>query len=1018
MGFMIPIIAGGAVAAGTITFGAAVFGVASYYYQDRQARKAQEEMNRRISAMSKISSITDTVKTSTAPREILYGSGIRKSGTIVLDHVPETNKNLRYLIIVLADHTTDMQDQYSNPSHPKFMIDGHICTAKDTDDPNWKTVCDYSTGDDNQYTNKFQFRFYPKGWELADIVLRNELSGIWTRDHLLYDMSHLVCKLQFDHNIFPTSPQISVWVDAPDRIFGGDFTTNPVGALFDYLTDDNYGMGIDIERIDQNSFNTATNICNANGWTIHGVISTDDDHDTILNSILDTFGGRLIYSAGQFFVKAAAWSPPILHITEADLRGPVKIDWRRKRSELFNIVRGIFIDPDEGEPSEYPPVRDESLIAEDGNELPLNVDFEMVNNPEQCQELANILLKRNRHEITANIVTSLKCFYSAGQRLMPFDTIKLTFSMRGWEQKYFEIIEWKLDVSGTAPVVHLKIQETSPSIYDPVQPAIYRSNLKTNIPDGRSIAKPENLSVSQVLKNTGSVKSCWAEITFDAVDDPYLTGYEVELQKDAGPRISVGTHDTTTVQIPIDEIGSYSFFVRSVNRRLIRSEYAAVYDVSLAGKNFPPSDVGDISYSVDSNGIKFVWPPVTDHDFSAFLIKKGTSWASAILLDTCYKTEYIAGFFPAGIHTFLLKAQDTSQLESSNVSSININVLDPGSPQQFEAESIGIKVVMRWVENKTFYPIRKYKIYRGDVFESAELLAETSSNFFAYDEPRAGATKYYVVSVDEAGNTSDYSSVELDIPVSNEYKLLNTIDNAGYSDYESFTNTHINLDEGLIIPAIPAESWAEHFQRAECTTIQQMIDQGFEHYLEPVLHDPTFETSVGNYVWIVDLGVAIPNTLITLSASKTVMDQDITLIPKIAVRDDVNSGWKSSAGRWQIYQTNFRYIRIELVGYAATGKELVNFFGHSALIDLNLKVIRDSGNFWSLGANPAGDEINFNKDFIDVDNIQVTLRGNEPLLAVVDFDDSPIPESFKIKIFDMSSGTQVDADGYWTAEGV
>jgi hypothetical protein len=1038
-----------AVHVGAMTLFQAVVGVGSLVYQDRQARKAKAEFERALSAQNTISGYSETINLSTAPREFVYGEGVRKSGSIIFDHVDEQNTNNRYMIICIADHDIFWGDN-------ELMIDGIKCKQKLLEGT-WRTVRD-AEGGDNQFTNKFFFNFRASDAGYPGVLVE-EIPDYWTTEHTLSGMSCLICKMVFDQNVFSARPQISLWIDGKacyDPRTGTNVRTqNPAIALLDYLKDTTVGMGFSDAEIDVTSFIQTANLCDTNNWSIHGVVSTTEDHSTIINKFLDACAGRLVFAAGKLFLRGGAWRIPVLELDESDLRGPIAVSWRRKRSELFNTVRGVFIDPEEGEASEYPTVKDAALISADGGELPLSeADFEMVNSADQCQELSTILLKRNRREISARITVSLKAFYDSGQKIMPFDTFYFSFAKYGWDRRTFEILSWKLDIQNGAPVVHLDIAETDAAIYDAITPASYNPALKTNLPSPSTIAAPATLSVTEVLKGVGDIYNGWAKLQWDIVSDVFLAGYQVRYKLGSNDWISAGNFEANSIELPLDEPGNYVFAVRSINRYGVNSAWTE-HSIELLGKIAPPSDVTGLSGQLVSGGYLLRWNPVPDFDLFEYSIRQGwtTPPDGPFFFTRAKSTEFLSPYLvlPDGVDEvgllWTVWAVDTSNIFSVNAAAHEFTVRRPEPPQNFTCQAVGSKVIMNWDEPATTYPITRYRVFRKKSSGGYLRLAEVNASYFIQEEFAAGQYIYAVMAYDAAGNASAMTEIASAITVLAPKGFVDKISldrplwglgsdwadgirenqtppggltSCDYSPAELGLPPLENPEDRYLIPGIRPknETVDEWIAATGYQSAQDAIDDGCVYAIEP-MSEETYKIMFGwgsnDPARLIDIGHNV-----RLGAIRVELVEAQRSGGDAAIESPRHLATLHEGGGLQTFATNDFYA-------SNFGKTEPGFLykssKHSIVIlsrlKMNLAIALEDygGTAEGFAADASGTFIEFPQEMNAIESLTATLKAPSTAVNIIIEPEAATPiTGMYVFAFD-AAGDRTDCEFYWTMRG-
>jgi hypothetical protein len=382
---VIPIIAAGAAKIGAITWFQAIMFTGSYYYQSHQARKqerlAKAQMNSLRAAMQNQSHM---IKESAGEHQIVYGENVKLSGNICFAHVApdENGKECLFLSLVLAGHECgDVKHFYVGEED--FSYGECRWSLFTNGGGGWKTPEGHNL---EQY---FEFGYMDHEGPLW------EVSDKWTADHKLEGLTFVHCKLSGEYGKYDNIPDIALMIDGKKvydpRDEQSKHTENSALIILDYLMDERYGLNILESDIDMQSFINAANICDqiaADGTTrykTHGVISTSLSHQEVLDLLLDSCGGKLIYSGGIWKLKVGAWEEPTYSFDEDDLRAEVVADGVLSRSEIFNTIRGVYLHETEHCPTDYPTVKSDTHIEEDGEPIPYTLDFQLVHQHEQTQ---------------------------------------------------------------------------------------------------------------------------------------------------------------------------------------------------------------------------------------------------------------------------------------------------------------------------------------------------------------------------------------------------------------------------------------------------------------------------------------------------------------------------------------------------------------------------------------------------------------------------------------------------------
>ena len=191
------------------------------------------------------------------------------------------------------------------------------------------------------------------------------------------------------------------------------FSDNPILATRDYLKDTTYGMQVEDVEINDTNFIASANTCdetvnvlNPSGtekrFTCNGSFQLSQSPKVIIENLMTTIGGFLIYSNGQFKAIPSDYLSPTVTLNENNLRSGISINSRVSKKELFNAVKGLYSEPaNDYQPQNYPILTSTGFQAEDnGERIYAEFDYPFTNSSRMCQRLSKIQLLKVRQQIS------------------------------------------------------------------------------------------------------------------------------------------------------------------------------------------------------------------------------------------------------------------------------------------------------------------------------------------------------------------------------------------------------------------------------------------------------------------------------------------------------------------------------------------------------------------------------------------------------------------------------------------
>ena len=530
MGWIIPTIKGILVAIGaTATLGAAgtgalaaAIGAAVVVGGAMVAKRVMSLFEVEMPTVDTDASRQRTVKSTTEPQKIIYGEAL-VSGPISFIGLSGTDNSDLYQTIVLAGHElndiTDihMDDVVITDSQINGGSDaGGNVTAGTFGPKNSNTICvinkhlgEASQTADVLLTGPFaNYTSAHRGDGIAYLamkwVLNEDSAETWEK----FSPSNVKALVQGKSIYDPRLEFAAVGTRGQDTTNASyiTYSTNPALCVVDYLTDTYLGMGVSVSKIDWDSVSTAADGCDVsvsvpNGtesrFTCNGVVFATDSHQKNINKILSSMNGNLVYSNGKYIVHAGIYEAPTETLTEDDLIGAISIKTSLERSDRFNTIKGLFIDPAQNHKStEFPKVQLADAVTRDNNEiLEKEVQYPMTNSSYMAQRLSNKLIQMSDQQKVVSFPANLSAL-----RITAGDRVQVSVEELNWSNKVFQCAGWTFSEDGG---VNLTLREDSSTSY--ADPAVNEYSTVTatgSITDAfRGVPSPSGLTATAGLKS-------------------------------------------------------------------------------------------------------------------------------------------------------------------------------------------------------------------------------------------------------------------------------------------------------------------------------------------------------------------------------------------------------------------------------------------------------------------------------------------------------------------------------------
>ncbi|EIP96881.1 hypothetical protein OpiT1DRAFT_01308 [Opitutaceae bacterium TAV1] len=661
----------------------------SVVYQRQQKRKMEK-------AMRGLGGTTVTARDPAAARRIIYGTQ-RVGGAIVFMSGSGKNNKYLHLVVAIAGHEVSaMRELWFDDYRVPLDANGEA-VAPGNDDPDL-------TG---HVLAKF-FDGSPDQEACADLMA--ELPDKWTANHRLRGIAYVYIRLKYNADKFTSMPNVSVLVDGKKvfdpRTGTTGFSANTALCIRDYMKDSAYGFGCSDAEIDDPSFSIAANICDEqvalsgggfeSRYTCNGCIDSDSTPGDVLEAMLESMAGAAIYTGGLWNIRAGAHREPSATFGLDDLRGDITIQTRDSLRDTCNAVKGTYVsEENKWQPADFPPVKNATYYAEDGNErIWRELELAFTTSAATAQRLAKITLERSRQDITVSLPLKLQ-----GMRVRAGDVVALNFDRYGWNQKLFEVMEWKFVVddaelvaggsggNGSGPVlgVDVELRETAAGVWDWNSGEETTVDLapNTDLPDFRSIADPRNLALGSdviVQPDGGTVSRLLA--TWDQPLDEFVVSggnifveYKAESEAEWAPWASVSGEKVSAVVVGVKPGIYYRVRLRSQNTQGALGAWVVSGTALAAGDTTPPGAPSGLSALGIFQGVRLRWTNPADSDLAFVEVYEASAATPAPTSESAayariYGNEYIRqGLTPAQTRYYWIRAVDNSGNRSAWVGS-------------------------------------------------------------------------------------------------------------------------------------------------------------------------------------------------------------------------------------------------------------------------------------------------------------------------------------------------------------
>ena len=551
-----------------------------------------------------------TIKEAAANRRIIYGT-VRAGGALVYASVSDKSNKYLDMIIAVAHGRIHEID-------PIFWINDDK-----TDDPKFEGLIQMH---------------YRKGYQQQPAMaglIRNKPDE-WTEAHTLNGVSYAYVRLKYDSNAFQNGvPNISFLIKGrpvyDPRIKQMVHSNNPALCILDWLRAKE-GKAVPNELIDFDSFITAANICDeevpskapryeldgrtgvVKRYTLDGVIDMSAAPSKIIEDMQSSCHGNLVFSQGKYRFYAGAYSYPTFTITTEMLREAPTIRMKPSRNELFNIVSGSYVEPNQNwNETDFPPQRDDTYIKRyQGEEIKQDIKLPFTTNGAIAQRLAKIQLVKGNNTVTVN----LNCNWAA-LPIRLWDVVELNIPEIFMVNKTFRVTEFSFAEGGG---IDLTLSSELPQFYywnHQSDEKIIKETKKPVSDDGKPNAI-KNLAVSgEPYLNKSQLSASW-----DAVDDEGVSYSVLIERRDKNTTEYKSVREFRTLdnsfhhELSSADLGYlYRIKVRTANAFWKKSEWVVSDTVEIKAVAIPPEPPSYVSVSAEDKSVTLRWKAPSNADY-------------------------------------------------------------------------------------------------------------------------------------------------------------------------------------------------------------------------------------------------------------------------------------------------------------------------------------------------------------------------------------------------------------------
>lgn len=298
-------------------------------------------------------------------------------------------------------------------------------------------------------------------------------------------------------------------------------SSNPPSIIYDYLTNNIYGMAVDPQLINQDSFEEAAAYCVANNFYANGAIGYSSTYKQNLELICQSFGGVMYVHGGQICLGIDRKAVSVQTFDEDDFFGTFNVTTSGS-TDYFNTIDAKYTNPLSMYVTDVlripSDITSDEAIATDGQIITLSRDYSWVYDTTTLAKMVNRDVLKAKYSLRTVTFTT-----SSAWDLKVYDTVTIINDEMAINGKFKVLSKAISTDQDNIGYITLTCLEAPDGIYDGIDPGVWSPG-GTIDRAALTVLPPSNL---QAVKRGNITDGSVVDLSWDASQDPYLRGYYV-----------------------------------------------------------------------------------------------------------------------------------------------------------------------------------------------------------------------------------------------------------------------------------------------------------------------------------------------------------------------------------------------------------------------------------------------------------------------------------------------------------
>jgi len=525
----------------------------------------------------------------------------------------------------------------SGADNKYLNIIGNICEGEIVDIVKVDGVAQLFLGDDlyTKFGDKVYYELYTgSSTQTVCAALQAEIPE-WNDPKK--NTAYIYVRLEYDSDVFSGLPDITMVIDGLKTIYDPEtetygYTRNPALIARDFITRKRGGMGIAEARIDDDYTIEAKTYCDEKGWLCDLRFDSMDTASDMLEAILITFRGALLFSADTYKIRYADmdYETPVITVDDdlvVENNGVTTLTINQPSIfDTPNAVRLKWVNPENKYVADEYQLADLEAQEADGYTREESYDVVGMTDNANVMKMANYFLEKLRINKTASLSV-----HPVALQVEPHDLVYLSHKRPGWESKIMRATSVSFDFDGN---VAISLSEEDAAFYDDTYNLASHSFYDTTLPNPRDPVPPvTNIVIEEEIyffrgRSFTRLLVGWTPPT----NYPWFDYADVWLNVAGAGWKYMTTARSSYMIDPVQEGEIYSVKLVSNSiwgtKEVFASASYASHTVSGA-TGLPPDPTG-LTLLASGDSISIFADRVDDPDIAFYEVRVGASWAAGL----------------------------------------------------------------------------------------------------------------------------------------------------------------------------------------------------------------------------------------------------------------------------------------------------------------------------------------------------------------------------------------------------